>query len=54
MGQITVVGGGISGLVAAYRLSADHHVTVLEAGGRLGGCLKSTTLDGAVPVGIDT
>lgn len=54
MGQITVVGGGISGLVAAYRLSADHHVTVLEAGGRLGGCLKSTTLDGAVPVGIDS
>ncbi|MGO3065898.1 MAG: protoporphyrinogen oxidase, partial [Brevibacterium linens] len=27
---------------------------VLEAGDRLGGCLKATTLDGAVPVGIDT
>ncbi|WP_025780721.1 protoporphyrinogen oxidase [Brevibacterium sp. VCM10] len=54
MSEITVVGGGISGLVAAYRLSADHRVTVLEAGDRLGGCLKATTLDDAVPVGIDT
>lgn len=54
MSEITVVGGGISGLVAAYRLSGDHRVTVLEAGDRLGGCLKATTLDGAVPVGIDT
>ncbi|SMX63107.1 protoporphyrinogen oxidase [Brevibacterium linens] len=54
MSEITVVGGGISGLVAAYRLSGDHRVTVLEANDRLGGCLKATTLDGAVPVGIDT
>lgn len=54
MSQITVVGGGISGLVAAYRLSADHRVTVLESGDLLGGCLKATTLDGGVPVGIDS
>lgn len=54
MTRITVVGGGISGLVAAYRLSAEHRVTVLESGDRLGGCLKPTTLDGAVPVGIDS
>src|SRR5699024_2831701 len=37
----------------AYRLSADHRVTVLEAGTRPGGCLKQTTLGGAVPVGLD-
>ena len=54
MTRITVVGGGISGLVAAYRLSAEHQVTVLESGDRLGGCLRPTTLDDAVPVGIDS
>lgn len=54
MSDITVVGGGISGLVTAYRLSTDHEVTVVEAGTRLGGCLKATTLSGAVDVGIDT
>ncbi|MGJ5725695.1 protoporphyrinogen oxidase [Brevibacterium sp. H602] len=54
MTRISVVGGGISGLVAAYRLSAEHRVTVLESGDRLGGCLRPTTLDGAVPVGIDS
>ncbi|WP_210602390.1 protoporphyrinogen oxidase [Brevibacterium oceani] len=54
MSDITVVGGGVSGLVTAYRLSADHRVTVLEAGTRLGGCLKATTLSGAVETGIDT
>ncbi|MFE1083918.1 MULTISPECIES: protoporphyrinogen oxidase [Brevibacterium] len=54
MTRITVVGGGISGLVAAYRLSAEHQVTVLESGDCLGGCLRPTTIDGAVPVGIDS
>jgi len=53
MSEITVIGAGVSGLVTAYRLSADHRVTVLEAGTRPGGCLKQTTLGGAVPVGLD-
>lgn len=54
MSRITVIGGGISGLAAAFRLVGDHEVTVLEADDRLGGCLQSTTLGGAVPVGLDT
>lgn len=54
MSHITIVGGGISGLVTAYRLAPDHQVTLLEADARLGGCLHSTTLGGAVPVGLDT
>ncbi|MDF1727797.1 MAG: FAD-dependent oxidoreductase [Sulfitobacter sp.] len=35
--RIAVIGGGISGMGAAYRLAADHHVTLFEAGARLGG-----------------
>lgn len=54
MSQITIVGGGISGLVTAYRLASDHQVTLVESDDRLGGCLHSTTLNGAVPVGLDT
>lgn len=53
MSRMTIVGGGISGLAVAHRLAASHEVTVLEAGDRLGGCLKSTTLGGHVGVGLD-
>lgn len=35
--RIAVVGGGISGMAAAYRLSADHNVVLFEATSRLGG-----------------
>ncbi|WP_164662218.1 NAD(P)/FAD-dependent oxidoreductase [Tropicibacter sp. Alg240-R139] len=35
--RIAIVGGGISGLSAAYYLSAQHDVTVFEAEPRLGG-----------------
>jgi hypothetical protein len=35
--RIAVVGGGISGLAAAYLLSRDHEVTLIEAEPRLGG-----------------
>jgi predicted NAD/FAD-binding protein len=35
--QIAVIGGGISGLTAAYILARSDEVTVFEAGDRLGG-----------------
>ena len=35
--RIAVVGGGISGMGAAYFLSKTHHVTLIEAEPRLGG-----------------
>jgi predicted NAD/FAD-binding protein len=35
--RIAVIGSGISGMVAAYRLSRDHEVTVYESGAYIGG-----------------
>jgi predicted NAD/FAD-binding protein len=35
--RIAVIGSGISGMVAAYRLCGEHDVTVFEAGGYIGG-----------------
>jgi predicted NAD/FAD-binding protein len=35
--RIAVIGAGISGMVAAYRLCSEHDVTVYEAGGYIGG-----------------
>lgn len=35
--KIAVIGAGISGMAASYHLSTDHHVTLIEAEGRLGG-----------------
>ncbi len=47
--HIAVVGGGISGLAAAHRLTELDprvQITLLEAGGRLGGVLRTTQRDG--------
>ena len=35
--KIAVIGGGISGLVAAYRLCSEHDITVFEANDYIGG-----------------
>jgi len=35
--RIAVIGSGISGMVAAYRLSREHEVTVYESGAYIGG-----------------
>ncbi|MEU6674134.1 protoporphyrinogen oxidase [Streptomyces sp. NPDC046925] len=49
MPSVIVIGGGISGLAAAWELRGKAHVTVLEAGDRVGGKLRIGTLAG-IPV----
>ena len=56
--RIAIVGGGISGLTAAYRLrralGPDAHLDLLEASGRVGGVLHTTTVGGrTVDVGAE-
>ena len=53
MNRLIVIGGGISGLAAAHRLvelSRDKHldleIILLEAGERLGGCIKTEQVEG--------
>lgn len=53
MSRIAVIGGGISGMTAAYRLSASHEVFLLEKENRLGGHTHTVLVDepgGPVPV----
>src|SRR5215213_1515569 len=48
--RVVIVGGGISGLAAAHRLLelglAQSQITLLEAGGRLGGIIETERRDG--------
>lgn len=45
--HVVIIGGGISGLAAAHRLSEQHaHVTLLEASPRLGGTIQTEHRDG--------
>ncbi|MCU1405904.1 MAG: hypothetical protein JWQ43_2207 [Glaciihabitans sp.] len=47
MTDVVVVGGGVGGLVVARRLAlGGHHVTLLEASGRLGGTVSRHTVGG--------
>ncbi len=48
-GRVVVVGGGITGLTAAYRLGQrlpEAHITLVEAEARLGGKIRSTPFAG--------
>lgn len=55
--SIAVIGGGITGLTAAYRLRRDApddvDVHLYEASERLGGCIRGTDLDGVLDESID-
>lgn len=47
MAQVGIIGGGISGLTAAYRLQQNGvSVQLLEASDRVGGVIETTTADG--------
>ncbi len=53
--RVGVIGGGITGLSAAYQLVSDGHSVVLfEASSRLGGKIAETSIDGSIfPTGPD-
>ena len=46
MKRIAVIGGGISGMAAAYYLSRKHEVTLLEKAARLGGHTHTVLVNG--------
>lgn len=53
--RIAVIGAGISGLAAAWLLGRNHHVTLYEAAGRLGGHSNTVPVaDDADLVPVDT
>ena len=53
--KIAIVGTGISGLVAAERLSAQHQLTVFEAGAYIGGHTHTVDVETpAGPLAVDT
>ena len=49
--KVAVVGGGISGLSAAWLLAKRHDVTLYEAASRVGGHANTVEVDG---VAVDT
>ena len=53
--RIAVIGTGIAGMTAAYRLSREHEVTVYEAAGYVGGHTNTVEVDdGGTPLRVDT
>lgn len=52
--KIAVIGAGISGMAAAYHLSPDHRVTLIEAEDRLGGHARTIVAGKAGDQPVDT
>jgi predicted NAD/FAD-binding protein len=53
--KIAIIGSGIAGNVAAYRLHREHDITVYEAGSHIGGHAHTHTLDmGGRHLEVDT
>lgn len=52
--RIAVIGGGVSGLAAAYELSPHHDVTLFEAAPRLGGHARTVMAGRDGDVAVDT
>lgn len=53
-GRVAIIGGGISGLAAAYELSRTNNVTVYEAAPRLGGHARTVMAGRNSDVPVDT
>ena len=52
--DLAVIGGGISGMSAAYFLAAQHHVTLFEAAPRLGGHARTVMAGKSGTQPVDT
>ncbi len=53
--KIAVIGSGIAGLTAAWRLAPDHEVTIFEAAGYVGGHTSTVDVEWAgQPYAVDT
>jgi len=54
--KIAIIGAGVSGLVAAHRLHANHEITVFEAGDYAGGHTNTVCVptDGGREIAVDT